>query len=151
VGVVLASRVNSASSTIHCRLFNLFSKTQFDNHLKFMFYIRCHFSIPIVVLEAFWMFLTTLAWLQCSILVSCQLQTATQNCSTHVQAKNNEHYVKHHLQKAQSTIFKKIPKNIYTITSIYNDSKVSTNFLSRTLKKHNYQLFIKKSENLINN
>jgi hypothetical protein len=108
-GVVFVSRVNSASSTIHCRLFNLFSKTQFDNHFKIMFYIRCHFSIPIVGLEAFWMFFITLAWLQCSILVSCQLQTATQNGSTHVQDKKNEHYVEHHLQKAQSTTFKKIP------------------------------------------
>ncbi len=35
---------------------------------------------------------------------SCYLPTAT-----HVQAKNNEHYVKHQLQKAQSTSFKKIP------------------------------------------
>ncbi len=74
-----------------------------------MFYIRCHFSIPIDVLEAFWMFFITLAWLQCSTLVSCQLQTATQNGSTYVQDKNNGHYVEHHLQKAQSTSFKKIP------------------------------------------
>ncbi len=74
-----------------------------------MFYIRCHFSIPIVVLEAFWMFFITLAWLQCSIVVSCQLQTATQNGFTDVQGKNNEHYVEHDLQKAQSTSFKSIP------------------------------------------
>jgi hypothetical protein len=40
---------------------------------------------------------------------SCYLPTATQNGSTHVEAKNNEHYVMHQLQKAQSTSFKKIP------------------------------------------
>jgi hypothetical protein len=109
-GVVLASKINSASSTIHCRLFNKFSKTHFHIHFKITFYIQYHFSIPIDLLEAFWMFFITLAWLQSSILVSCQLETATQNGSTHVQAKDNEHYVKHDLQKALSTSLKnKVP------------------------------------------
>jgi hypothetical protein len=56
------------------------------------------------------MFFITLAWLPSSILSHANFKLPpTQNGSAHVQAKNNEHYVKHHLQKAQSTRFKKIP------------------------------------------